>query len=113
MCVPCGTVSVMKLTAKKSLGQNFLNNPTVPAAMVAAGNVTAGDTVLEIGPGTGALTKALLAAGVKIIAVEADERAMKILQEVFANEITAGQLTLVHADIREYLAGNLTELPEK
>ena len=102
----------MKLVAKKSLGQNFLNNPSVPAAMVAAGNLNEGDTVLEIGPGTGALTKALLAVGVKIIAVEADERAIEILQEVFASFIAAGQLTLVHADIREYLAGNLAELPE-
>jgi len=112
MRAPCATVHAMHITAKKSLGQNFLNNPAVPAAMVAAGNLTAGDTVLEIGPGTGALTKALLATGAHVVAVEADERAMEVLYEVFAKEIASGQLALMHADIREFLAGDMNGIPE-
>jgi len=82
----------MQITAKKSLGQNFLNNPMVPAAMVAAGKLVADDVVL---------------------AVEADERAVEVLREMFQKEIASKQLTLLHADVREYLTGNLAELPEK
>ena len=54
-----------KIEAKKSLGQHFLNNARVPKLMADAGNVGNGDTVLEIGPGTGVLTRELLARGAR------------------------------------------------
>lgn len=85
---------------KKSLGQHFLNNDLVPQWMVEAGKVESADTVLEIGPGTGALTKHLLRTGATVIALEADERAVIVLQEVFASEISTGQLKLHHHDVR-------------
>ncbi len=87
---------------KKSLGQNFLNNRSVPATMCDAANITAGDVVLEIGPGTGALTEVLLARGARVIALEADERAVEFLHEAFKAELSAKALTLHHIDARTY-----------
>ena len=85
---------------KKSLGQNFLTSDVVPRWLTEAGAVTAADTILEIGPGTGALTKSLLATGATIIAIEADARAVLILETTFATEIASGKLQLHHADAR-------------
>jgi 16S rRNA (adenine1518-N6/adenine1519-N6)-dimethyltransferase len=85
---------------KKSLGQNFLNSDYVPKKMCDALPLSIGETVLEIGPGTGALTKELLARGMFVIAIETDERAVVILQETFAEEIKRGQLTLHQLDAR-------------
>jgi 16S rRNA (adenine1518-N6/adenine1519-N6)-dimethyltransferase len=68
--------------------------------MADAGNVKKGDTVLEIGPGTGVLTRELLARGAKVVAIEADERAITSLEESFKTEITNKNLVIIHADIR-------------
>ena len=59
-------------------------------------------TVLEVGPGRGILTRALLARAKKVIAVEADEKLFEELQKTFAREIEQGQLQLIHADIRDW-----------
>ncbi|HUO75639.1 MAG TPA: 16S rRNA (adenine(1518)-N(6)/adenine(1519)-N(6))-dimethyltransferase RsmA [Candidatus Paceibacterota bacterium] len=72
-----------KVTAKKSLGQNFLVNQGVLARIIEAGEVSPGDTVLEIGPGTGALTRALAATGATVIALEKDARLIGPLTEEF------------------------------
>ena len=85
---------------KKSLGQNFLTSDVVPRWLTEAGEVTASDTVLEIGPGTGALTKSLLKTGAVVVAVEADARAVVILETTFASEIAGGKLQLHHLDAR-------------
>lgn len=90
-----------KIDAKKSLGQHFLNNPRIPALMAEAGGVTKGDIVLEIGPGTGVLTRELLNCGATVIAIEADTRAIESLEKPFSAEITAKQLRIYHADVRE------------
>jgi 16S rRNA (adenine1518-N6/adenine1519-N6)-dimethyltransferase len=87
---------------KKSLGQNFLTTGVVPQWMCEAGRVEAGDIVIEIGPGTGALTRALLARGAIVYAVETDDRAVTVLNETFATEITAGQLHLIYDDVRTF-----------
>lgn len=68
--------------------------------MCAAANLKKGEVVLEIGPGTGALTKELLACGAQVVALEADARAIQSLEETFATEIAAGQLTIHHHDAR-------------
>ena len=91
-----------KFKHKKSLGQNFLNNPSIPRTMCDAGEVGQGDVVLEIGPGTGALTAVLLARGAQVVALEADPRAVEILAEKFAVEIAAGNFHLHHLDARDY-----------
>ncbi|MEK7584929.1 MAG: 16S rRNA (adenine(1518)-N(6)/adenine(1519)-N(6))-dimethyltransferase RsmA [Patescibacteria group bacterium] len=89
--------------AKKSLGQNWLTNPAPLARMIEAARLAAGETVLEVGPGTGSLTAALLATGAKVVAVEKDDRLISLLQNKFAPEIKSGQLTLIHKDILDFL----------
>lgn len=94
---------------KKSLGQNFLQHPQIAERMVHAAGVPEGMHVLEIGPGTGILTRALLAAGYSVTAVEADGELMGPLEETFSEAIAAGKLTLVHADIRTFDPSTLPE----
>lgn len=69
--------------------------------MCDAADLKAGELVLEIGPGTGALTKEILARGAKIIALEADPRAIEALEQAFPSHIADGQLTVHHGDARE------------
>lgn len=89
------------LFAKKSLGQNFLISPRIVDTIVGAGELTSGTTVLEVGPGKGALTKALLATGARVVAVEKDDRLVPVLTEMFAKEAAEGRFELVHADVLE------------
>ena len=90
-----------KIKAKKSLGQNFLKSKVALSAMVSASDIKNSDTILEIGPGQGALTEKLLETGVKVIAVEKDQRLIKILEDKFVDKITQNQLTLIYGDILE------------
>lgn len=90
-----------KFQHKKSLGQHFLNSDYVPKQMCDAGDVVAGDVVLEIGPGTGVLTREILNRGAKVIAVETDVRAITSLSETFPDEIASGQLVIHHMDARK------------
>ncbi len=91
----------MKLFAKKSLGQHFLNSTHVLEQIISAANIAKGESVLEIGPGTGILTKSLLESGAKVFAVEKDRRACDFLRGIFSNEIANGQLVLLEGDILE------------
>src|SRR4051812_24653845 len=86
---------------KKSLGQYFLKSAAYLHAIVDAADVKKGDTVLEIGPGEGALTKELLARGATVFAVEKDHRLIPWLEMTFENEIRAKQLVLHEADVLE------------
>jgi 16S rRNA (adenine1518-N6/adenine1519-N6)-dimethyltransferase len=71
------------LTPKKSLGQNFLHDLNLTARIARAAEPLENITVVEIGPGPGGLTRALLSLGARrIIAVERDERAIAALQEI-------------------------------
>jgi len=90
-----------RFQTKKSLGQHFLNSAVVPRWLSDAGEVGKGDLIVEIGPGTGALTRELLARGAKVLALEADHRAIEVLESEFSLEIAAGQLSIVHADARK------------
>ena len=58
--------------AKKSLSQNYLHDPSILGRIVSAARVTPGDTVLEIGPGPGALTRLLVREAGLVVAVEFD-----------------------------------------
>ena len=84
--------------AKKRLSQNFLHDLNVRDCIVQAGEPIAGELVLEIGPGLGFLTEALLASGAKVIAVELDNDLIPRLQHKFSEQIRAGQLILVQGD---------------
>jgi len=90
-----------RFQTKKSLGQHFLNDVRIAERIAAEGEIVPGETVLEIGPGTGFLTIELLKAGAKVVAVEADIRAIEELQLRFGTEIAAERLHIHHGDIRE------------
>lgn len=93
--------------AKKSLGQNFLMHPQTAKRIALASGITSDSVVLEIGPGTGMLTKELLLLAKKVIAVEADHSLIPELQERFATEIAEGRLILINQDIRIYDATSI------
>lgn len=88
--------------AKKSLGQNFLMHTATAERIASAAQLAETDTVLEIGPGTGMLTKVLLEKSSHVYAVEADAQLIPGLEETFSPEIAAGKLTILHADIRTF-----------
>jgi len=74
----------LKINPKKRLGQNFLAEIGVIEKLVNAAGIQPGETVLEIGPGTGNLTSQLAKTGNKIIAIEKDSGMIPILKEKFA-----------------------------
>lgn len=87
------------LWAKKKFGQHFLLDPSINARIAAFADVS-GKTVLEIGPGPGGLTRALLEAGAeRVIAIEKDERFLPMLQPLTA--WSGGRLAIVPADALE------------
>ena len=89
------------LKPRKSLGQNFLLDLNLTARIARAGGPLAGVTVLEVGPGPGGLTRALIAEGAsRVIAVERDERAIAALGEVAARY--PDRLTVVSGDALEF-----------
>lgn len=87
------------MTRGAKLGQHFLKAGWAAKKVAHTAGAASGETMLEIGPGKGVLTKELLALGAKVIAVEIDEALIPILEEKFSDEIASGQLRLVHADI--------------
>jgi 16S rRNA (adenine1518-N6/adenine1519-N6)-dimethyltransferase len=91
------TIEKYGLAAKKSLGQNFLLDLNITMKIARSAGDLAGATVLEIGPGPGGLTRALLASGAKrVIAIERDERCLAALQEI--SDATPGRLSVVSGD---------------
>lgn len=85
------------LRAKKSLGQNFLLDLNLTSKVARAAGLLTGKTVIEVGPGPGGLTRALLMSDVKkVIAVEKDARCVEALQEVAAHY--PGRLDVLPAD---------------
>src|SRR5664279_733234 len=89
------------LSAKKSLGQNFLLDLNLTARIARAGGPLEGATVVEVGPGPGGLTRALLAEGARrVIAIERDERAIAALEEIAAHY--PGRLEIVAGDALEF-----------
>ena len=86
---------------KKHLGQHFLHDPKLLAKVAAASPAESGDVVLEIGPGDGSLTRAILDRGCRVISVEVDTDLLERLRARFAPEIQTGQFQLVHADFLE------------
>ncbi len=87
------------LSAKKSLGQNFLKSKKAIHSMINAANVSKNDLVIEIGPGKGALTKPILETGARVIAFELDGRMIEYLNESLSEYIQNGQLKIIHQDV--------------
>src|SRR5438552_2584496 len=88
---------------RKSLGQHFLMHPRIAERIVAAAGLERGETVLEVGPGRGILTRALLARVGRVVAVETDGALVAALKDSFAPEIREGRLEIIEGDIRTYL----------
>jgi 16S rRNA (adenine1518-N6/adenine1519-N6)-dimethyltransferase len=84
------------LAASKALGQNFLLDEQLLARIAALPGDLAGAAVLEVGPGPGGLTRALLRAGAKVTAIEMDRRCLPALEEL--SEAFPGQLTVIEGD---------------
>ena len=88
------------LSARKSLGQNFLLDLNLTARIARAAGDIAGADVLEIGPGPGGLTRGLLAEGARrVLAVEKDSRCIPALEEIAA--AYPGRLDLIEGDALE------------
>ena len=85
------------LDARHSLGQHFLLDGNLTARIARAAGDLSGRTVIEVGPGPGGLTRALLASGAaRIVAIELDRRAVGAITELAAP--TNGRLTVLEAD---------------
>jgi 16S rRNA (adenine1518-N6/adenine1519-N6)-dimethyltransferase len=88
---------------RKSLGQHWLDDPASLEAMCGAAEVGPKDTVLEIGPGPGALTGRLVKRAGRVIAVELDEK----LARELPSRVPASNLDVVQADILRFDFGQL------
>ena len=85
------------LSAKKSLGQNFILDLNITAKVARAAGPLDDATVVEIGPGPGGLTRALLISGAKrVVAIERDARCLPALAEIA--EAYPGRLSVIEAD---------------
>lgn len=87
------------MKAKKQFGQNWLIDQTVVRDMVEASQVKPGEIVVEIGPGQGVLTEALLKAGATVIAIEKDRDLIPILEEKFGRPTS--KLVILERDVRD------------
>jgi 16S rRNA (adenine1518-N6/adenine1519-N6)-dimethyltransferase len=88
------------LSAKKQLGQNFLLDLNLTSKIARVAGALDGVTIIEVGPGPGGLTRALLAEGArKVIAIERDERALPALAEIAA--AYPGRLEIISGDAME------------
>lgn len=98
IATPSVTRSLMQthnISAKKSLGQNFIIEPQIIANIVEAAGCDQQDLVLEIGPGLGSLTQALAAVAGQVIALEIDQTLLPALRQSLAE---CSNLLLLHAD---------------
>ncbi|MRS12314.1 MAG: 16S rRNA (adenine(1518)-N(6)/adenine(1519)-N(6))-dimethyltransferase RsmA [Actinobacteria bacterium] len=95
---PSATIAVLErygLRTRKVLGQHFLVDDNIVGRILGLARIEPGSPVLEVGPGIGTLTDALLSASAHVVAVEYDDRLLPALANLTAAE---GSLTLVHAD---------------
>lgn len=101
-----------QLSARKSLGQNFLFDLNLTRRIArAAGNLENGTTI-EVGPGPGGLTRALLLEGArKVIAIERDRRAIEAVQDLV--EAADGRLEIIEADALEIDLASLGDGPRR
>jgi 16S rRNA (adenine1518-N6/adenine1519-N6)-dimethyltransferase len=90
-------IATHQLSAKKSLGQNFLLDLNLTAKIARQAGDLSGADVLEIGPGPGGLTRGLLAEGARrVLAIEKDERCLPALQEI--SDAYDGRLQVINGD---------------
>lgn len=85
------------ISPKRSLGQNFVVEPNTVRRIAELAEVGEGDRVVEIGPGVGSLTLALLEAGASVVAIEVDDVLVDVLAEVTAGH-QPDRIRIVHGD---------------
>jgi 16S rRNA (adenine1518-N6/adenine1519-N6)-dimethyltransferase len=95
-----------RLRAHKGLGQNFLQDPLALEAIVAAAEIQVTDSVLEIGPGLGSLTRYLAESAEKVIAVELDAKLIPPLKDVLSRY---QNVQIIHGDILKLSLKDLIE----
>lgn len=95
---------------KKSLGQHFLTSQGALESIARSGEVGPGDVILEIGPGKGALTKKLIAAGATVVAVEKDEALAAALEEELGEQVRTGKLAIIRGDALDFEPGSAGKL---
>ena len=125
---PSATISVLKrhdLYTRKSLGQHFLIDDNVVGRIVDLADLAPGEPVLEVGPGIGTLTDALLGTGAPVVAIEFDTRLLPALEELsravmdafrnvmgvdyYAQEIEDSEEAIIRERARhKYSSGNWT-----
>lgn len=86
------------MSPSRALGQNFLADPNTAQRIVREAGVSAGDKVLEIGPGVGSLTVALQDAGAHVLALELDRHLLPVLEDVVADSESAGTVRIEQGD---------------
>lgn len=98
--------------AKKSLGQNFLVDPNYITRIVAAADPQAGETIVEIGPGRGAITTELVDAGARVVAIELDRDLASLLAGSFKgkNGFCVIEANAIKVDFAEILEGRRAKL---
>ena len=84
------------LSARKSFGQHFLLDLNVTRKIVRLAELRPGEPVVEVGPGPGGLTRALLEAGANVVAIEADARFLPLLESLASH--AEGRLEIRHGD---------------
>lgn len=107
LATPSATIAVLErhgLHTRKSLGQHFLVDDNVVGRILELADVVPGEPVLEVGPGIGTLTDALLGASAEVVAVEFDSRLVPVLADLAPR---TGSLTVVHADAVSVASGEL------
>lgn len=98
-------IAAAGLRAERALGQNFLLDLNLLDRIAREVPLAPGDTVYEVGPGPGGLTRALLKAGARVVAIERDARARPILERLAA--AAGGRLSLVEGDALSVDAASL------
>ena len=98
----------MKIVPKKFLGQNFLINQNIIDLIVDQGNICADDSILEVGPGTGALTKSIIEKKPKeIMLIEKDERLANYLKINFTDKVKVINEDMLNISYDDYSGKNL------
>ena len=90
------TLAAAGITARKSFGQHFLLDLNITRKIARLASIAPGETVIEVGPGPGGLTRALLEAGAHVVAVEKDARFVPLLQDLA--DRAPGRLEVLHED---------------